>query len=73
MTEGVAITPFQVTTSGGEGPITFSLSGAPSGISIDPTTGALTMVPGEPVPVVTPTGTTTIDPRGKFLYLGSQV
>lgn len=39
---------------------------------IDSTTGALTMVSGEPVKVVTPNGTTTIDPRGKFLYLGSQ-
>ena len=43
---------------------------------IDPTTGALTMVPGGPVSVVTPTGssvTATIDPSGKFLYLASQI
>jgi len=50
-----------------------NVTGVVAAFSIDPTTGALTMVPGEPVPVVTPTGTTTIDPRGKFLYLGSQV
>jgi hypothetical protein len=46
MTEGVAITPFQVTTSGGEGPITFSLSGAPSGITIDTSTGVISGTPG---------------------------
>ena len=46
MTEGQAITPFQVTTSGGEGPITFSLSGAPSGITIDPSTGVISGTPG---------------------------
>ena len=41
--------------------------------SIDPATGALTMVPGGPVRVDTPgPETATIDPRGKFLYLGSQ-
>ena len=42
---------------------------------IDPTTGALTMVPGGPVSVVTPTSsaTATIDPSGKFLYLASQI
>jgi 6-phosphogluconolactonase len=43
-----------------------------TGFSIDPTTGALMMVPGGPVRVVTPTGTATIDPRGTLLYLGSQ-
>jgi 6-phosphogluconolactonase (cycloisomerase 2 family) len=43
-----------------------------TGFSVDSTTGALTMVPGGPVRVVTPAGTAAIDPRGKFLYLGSQ-
>jgi 6-phosphogluconolactonase len=40
---------------------------------IDPTTGALSMVPGGPVSVVTPSGTATIDPSGKFLYLASPI
>jgi 6-phosphogluconolactonase len=43
-----------------------------SAFSIDPTTGALTMVPGGPVLVGTPgPDSATIDPTGKFLYLGS--
>jgi 6-phosphogluconolactonase len=43
-----------------------------TGFSIGPTTGALTMVPGGRVSVVTPGPTTaTIDPAGKFLYLGA--
>jgi 6-phosphogluconolactonase len=43
-----------------------------TGFSINPTTGALAMVPGGPVLVDTPgPATATIDPRGKLLYLGS--
>jgi 6-phosphogluconolactonase len=41
--------------------------------SIDPTTGALSMVSGGAVLVDTPgPNVATIDPRGRFLYLGSQ-
>lgn len=50
-----------------------NVTGVVAAYRIDPTTGALTMVPGGPLRVVTPTGTATIDPTGKFLYLGSQV
>jgi 6-phosphogluconolactonase len=54
-------------------PVGGNVTGVVAAYSIDPTTGALTMVPGGPVRVVTPAATATIDPRGKFLYLGSQV
>jgi 6-phosphogluconolactonase len=56
-------------------PVGGIVTGVVAAYSIDPTTGVLTMVPGGPVRVVTPaaSATATIDPRGKFLYLGSQV
>ena len=43
-----------------------------TGFRIDPNTGALSVIPGGPVTVDTPgPATATLDPRGKFLYLGS--
>jgi 6-phosphogluconolactonase len=55
-------------------PVGVNLTQVVAAYSIDPTTGALTMVPGGPVPVDTPgESVATIDPTGKFLYLASSL
>lgn len=58
-------------------PYAYPVGGNPTFVvaayGIDPTTGALTMVPGGPVPVDTGTETAVIDPTGNFLYLASSL
>jgi hypothetical protein len=71
---GTAVSGVQpVTTTNAVGPLTFSLSGAPSGLTISPTTGALSGTISNSVGIVTVTVTVTDAADGSSVQLSYQI